>query len=139
MAVILLVLGALAGLIAARAVKGSSPPVPSMAIEEARKIRESVSASPAAAVPAPGAQPRRRWPPRTRRPRREELMAQRSPGEIRSSIESNRMELAVSVDRLRGEVTHLTDWRGHVERHQRELAIGAAVVGLVLTQTFASP
>jgi hypothetical protein len=61
-------------------------------------------------------------------------MAQRSPAEIRSSIESNRMELAVSVDRLRGEVTHLTDWRGHVERHQRELAIGAAVVGLVLTR-----
>jgi uncharacterized membrane protein YqjE len=44
MAVILLVLGALAGLIAARAVKRGSPPVPNMAIEEARKIRETVSA-----------------------------------------------------------------------------------------------
>jgi uncharacterized membrane protein YqjE len=43
MAVILLVLGVLAGLIAARAVKRGSPPVPSMAIEEARKIRETVS------------------------------------------------------------------------------------------------
>lgn len=43
MAVILLVLGVLAGLIAARAVKKGSPPVPSMAIEEARKIRETVS------------------------------------------------------------------------------------------------
>jgi uncharacterized membrane protein YqjE len=42
MAVILLVLGVLAGLIAAKAVKKGSPPVPSMAIEEARKIRESV-------------------------------------------------------------------------------------------------
>jgi hypothetical protein len=42
MAVILVVLGVIAGLIAARAVKKSSPPVPSMAIEEARKIRESV-------------------------------------------------------------------------------------------------
>ncbi len=41
MAVILVVLGALAGLIAARAVKKAAPPVPSMAIEEARKIRES--------------------------------------------------------------------------------------------------
>ena len=57
-------------------------------------------------------------------------MAQRSPDEIRSSIESNRMELAVSVDRLRGEVTHLTDWRGHVERHRSQLIVGAAVVGL---------
>jgi hypothetical protein len=59
-------------------------------------------------------------------------MAQRSPAEIRSSIESNRMELAASIDRLRGEVSHLTDWRGHVERHQREVMIGVAVVGLVI-------
>jgi hypothetical protein len=59
-------------------------------------------------------------------------MAQRSPTEIRSSIESNRMELAVSLDRLRGEVTHLTDWRGHVERHKDELAAAGALVGLVI-------
>jgi hypothetical protein len=59
-------------------------------------------------------------------------MAQRSPAEIRNSIETNRMELAVSIDRLRGEVARLTDWRGHVERHRTELTIGAAVVGLVL-------
>jgi hypothetical protein len=56
----------------------------------------------------------------------------RSPAEIRNSIEANRMELAVSIDRLRGEVTRLTDWRGHIERHRTELTIGAAVVGLVL-------
>jgi len=43
MAAILVVLGVIAGLIAARAVKKGSPPVPSMAIEEARKIRETVS------------------------------------------------------------------------------------------------
>jgi hypothetical protein len=43
MAVILLALGALAGVIAARAVKRGAPPVPEMAIEEARKIRETVS------------------------------------------------------------------------------------------------
>jgi len=43
MALILLVLGALAGLIAARAVKRATPPVPEMAIEEARKIKETVS------------------------------------------------------------------------------------------------
>ena len=60
-------------------------------------------------------------------------MAQRSTAEIRSSIEANREELAVSLVRLRGEVTHLTDWRGHIERHQRELKIGGAVVaGLVV-------
>lgn len=59
-------------------------------------------------------------------------MAQRSPAEIRNSIESNRMELAVSIDRLRGEVTHLTDWRGHVERHKDELTAGAALIGLAI-------
>lgn len=45
MAVILLMLGALAGVIAAKAVKAGSPPTPSMALEEARKIRETVSSS----------------------------------------------------------------------------------------------
>jgi hypothetical protein len=59
-------------------------------------------------------------------------MAQRSQAEIRSSIEANRMELAVSIDRLRGEVAHLTDWRGHVERHRPEVMVGAAVVGLLI-------
>ena len=59
-------------------------------------------------------------------------MAQRSPTEIRNSIESNRMELAVSIDRLRGEVAHITDWRGHLQRHRPEVTAAAAVVGLFL-------
>jgi hypothetical protein len=54
MAVILVLLGVLAGFIAARAVKKGSPPVPSMAFEEARKIRETVS-GPSAGNPAPDA------------------------------------------------------------------------------------
>jgi Putative Actinobacterial Holin-X, holin superfamily III len=41
----LLLLGALAGWIAARALRSGSPPTPAMAIDEARKIRETVSAS----------------------------------------------------------------------------------------------
>ncbi len=59
-------------------------------------------------------------------------MAQRTPAEIRSSIEANRAELAVSVAQLRGEVTRITDWRAHVERHRTEITVGAAVVGLIL-------
>jgi hypothetical protein len=59
-------------------------------------------------------------------------MAQRTPAEIRSSIETNRTELAASVERLRGEVTRITDWRGQVERHRSELMVGAAVVGLFI-------
>ena len=45
MAVILLALGAVAGMLAARALKRGTPPVPEMAIEEARKIKETVSGS----------------------------------------------------------------------------------------------
>jgi len=48
-------------------------------------------------------------------------MGQRSPDEIRSSIE-----------RLRGEVTRATDWRAHVERHSSEIAMGAAAIGLLV-------
>ncbi|HEY1451077.1 MAG TPA: phage holin family protein [Solirubrobacteraceae bacterium] len=43
MAVILVLLGALAGLLAAKAVKKGSPPMPSMAIDEAKKIKQTVS------------------------------------------------------------------------------------------------
>jgi uncharacterized membrane protein YqjE len=42
MAVILLLLGALAGVLAAKAVRKGAPPTPKMAIEEAKKIRETV-------------------------------------------------------------------------------------------------
>jgi uncharacterized membrane protein YqjE len=54
MAAILVVLGVLAGVIAAKVVKRSSPPVPTMAIDEARKIREAVSTSPNAVPGATG-------------------------------------------------------------------------------------
>jgi hypothetical protein len=43
LAVILLVLGGLAGFIAARLIKRGSPPTPQMAIDEAKLIRETVS------------------------------------------------------------------------------------------------
>jgi hypothetical protein len=59
-------------------------------------------------------------------------MAQRTPEEIRSSIETNRAELAVSLQRLHGEVAELTDWRKQLGRHRREVLIGAAVAGFVL-------
>jgi hypothetical protein len=40
---VLLVLGGLAGWIAAKAVKSGAPPIPDMAIDEAKKIRDTVS------------------------------------------------------------------------------------------------
>jgi hypothetical protein len=59
-------------------------------------------------------------------------MAQRSAAEIRQSIESNRADLAVSLQRLRGEVAEVTDWRKQLGRHQREVMLGAAVAGFVV-------
>jgi hypothetical protein len=40
---LLFILGVLAGLIAARAMRRGAPPVPAMAIDEAKKIRETVT------------------------------------------------------------------------------------------------
>ncbi len=59
-------------------------------------------------------------------------MPERSPEQIRASIEANRQELGVAVEKLRVEVAELTDWRSHIRQHQREVVIGAAVVGFVV-------
>jgi hypothetical protein len=59
-------------------------------------------------------------------------MPQRTPEEIRRSIEANRTELAVSLQKLRGEVAEVTDWRKQLREHQQEVLIGAAVAGFVL-------
>ena len=56
----------------------------------------------------------------------------RTPDEIQRSIEANRVEFGVAVERLRGEVAKAADWRGHLERHRKEVLIGAAVAGFVL-------
>ena len=44
-AVVLFILGALAGFIAARLVKRAAPPTPKLAIEEAQLIKETVTSS----------------------------------------------------------------------------------------------
>jgi hypothetical protein len=56
----------------------------------------------------------------------------RSPEEIRRSIEANRADLGLAIERLRTEVEKATDWRGHFERHKKEVLIGVAVAGFVL-------
>ena len=56
----------------------------------------------------------------------------RSPDEIRRSIEVNRSELGTAVEQLRTEVVKLTDWRGQLRIHQREVMIGAAAAGFLL-------
>jgi hypothetical protein len=56
----------------------------------------------------------------------------RSPEEIRASIEANRMELGVAVDRLRSEVAEVTDWRRKLREKDQQVLIGAAVAGFVV-------
>jgi hypothetical protein len=60
------------------------------------------------------------------------MAAQRTPEEIRRSIEANPAELGLAVERLRGEVAEVADWRRHLREHQREVIIGAAVAGFVI-------
>jgi hypothetical protein len=59
-------------------------------------------------------------------------MPTRTPEEIRASIEYNRQELGVSLERLRGEVTRLTDWRSQLAQHQRGATAAVAVAGFLL-------
>jgi predicted secreted Zn-dependent protease len=59
-------------------------------------------------------------------------MATRSPEEIRRSIEANRAELGLAVEKARTEFALATDWRRQFEAHRKQVLIGAAVAGFVL-------
>jgi hypothetical protein len=60
------------------------------------------------------------------------MAATRSPEEIRRSIEANRAQLGVAVERLRGEVAAVADWRAHFQRNRTQVLIGAAAAGFLL-------
>ena len=60
------------------------------------------------------------------------MASTRSPEEIRRSIEANRAELGVAVERLRREVGVVADWRGQINSHRTQVLVGAAVTGFVL-------
>jgi hypothetical protein len=60
------------------------------------------------------------------------MAATRGPEEIRRSIEANRAEFGMAVERLRTEVAEITDWRRQLQAHKKEVLIGAAVAGFVL-------
>jgi uncharacterized membrane protein len=65
-------------------------------------------------------------------------MPTRTPDEIRASIEQNRAELGASLERLRGEVVRITDWRSQLRRHQQQAIVAAAVTGFVVGGGFAA-
>ncbi len=60
------------------------------------------------------------------------MAEERTAEEIRRSIEANRAELGVAVDRLRAEVAEVTDWRKQINRRRKQFLIGAAVAGFVV-------
>ncbi len=60
------------------------------------------------------------------------MAANRTPEEIRRSIEANRAELGIAVDRLRFEVAELADWRKQINKRRQQFLIGAAVAGFVI-------
>ena len=60
------------------------------------------------------------------------LPADRSPEQIRSSIEATREELAFSVNDLRSKVTQLADWRRQLIDNRQKALIGAGVAGFVI-------
>jgi hypothetical protein len=59
-------------------------------------------------------------------------MPTRTPEEIRASIEQNREELGSSLEKLRGEVVRLTDWRAQLRSHNQQAAIAAGIAGFVV-------
>jgi hypothetical protein len=60
-------------------------------------------------------------------------MGERTPEEIRASIEANRTALALSIGKLRGEVAEITDWRKQLRTNQKPLVIGAAATGFLIS------
>jgi hypothetical protein len=60
------------------------------------------------------------------------MAASRTPEEIRRSIEANRAELGLAVDRVRAEVAELADWRKQINMRRKQFLIGAAVAGFVI-------
>lgn len=60
------------------------------------------------------------------------MTLERTPEQIRASIEENRMALVASVDAARTEMVRLTDWRGFVAEHRRQLTVAAGVAGFLI-------
>jgi hypothetical protein len=60
------------------------------------------------------------------------MPAQRSPAEIRQSLEATRAELTYSLNDLQGKVRELTNWRRQLAENKRTAIIGAAVAGFVI-------
>jgi outer membrane murein-binding lipoprotein Lpp len=58
--------------------------------------------------------------------------ANRSPEQIRTSIEQTRRELALSVNDLRSKVAEIADWRRQLADNRQAALTTAAVAGFVV-------
>ncbi len=59
-------------------------------------------------------------------------MPERSPEEIRLSVQETRRELEFSLNDLQSKITELTDWRRQIAEHRQQIVVGAAVAGFVI-------
>jgi hypothetical protein len=59
-------------------------------------------------------------------------MPQRTPEQIRASVENTRQELEYSLNDLQSKIHEVTDWRSQLAAHRKEVLIGAAVAGFLI-------
>lgn len=60
------------------------------------------------------------------------MAGRRSPEEIRRSMEANRAELGLAVEKLRVEVAAATDWRKQLRQNHEQAVTAAAGLGFLL-------
>ena len=60
------------------------------------------------------------------------MSPERSPEQIRASIEANRVELGRSIEKLKTGMAVATDWRSQIARNRTTVFVGAAVAGFVI-------
>jgi len=60
------------------------------------------------------------------------MAGKRSADEIRRSMEANRAELGLAVEKLRVEVAAASDWRKHLRRNHEQAVTAAAGLGFLL-------
>ena len=133
-----------AGLFAYRQFQAGAPPTPELAIEEAKRVKETFEAEPegtlgGAQAPIGGQRAvsdgtdvyvsGRRRAGRARGARAGRALVERR---FATTSRPPASSSATRSRALRGRVTELTDWRRQVREHQRELVIGAAVAGFVV-------
>ena len=120
---ILLLFAAIAGLLAKKWLS-SGPPTPDMAIEEAKITRESFEHQKIERDQLERSLDR---DARGGQDLMSSMPANRTPEQIRSSIEDTRKDLAFSVNDLRSKVAELTNWRRQLADNRTAALAGAAV------------